>query len=165
MDDWTMDLLLTLGRQLIPELVKAACGRVRQRAAAGPRAQGGVMSAPITLHRPATSGGRRVSVRTAGIDRDLGIAFSDTDVEEFLRRAPRRPGMGAVAHKRAGEGRGAAEGVQYGSRPGETTSGSMDLLIGDTVPAFESRPHPRLPLLGLTGLTSPGLLVRTLGAR
>ncbi|MEV5598884.1 hypothetical protein [Streptomyces sp. NPDC052496] len=45
------------------------------------------MAAPITVHRPTLSGGRRVSVRTDGIDRDLGIAFSDTDVEEFLRRA------------------------------------------------------------------------------
>ncbi|MFH8411271.1 hypothetical protein ACH4FX_41875 [Streptomyces sp. NPDC018019] len=45
------------------------------------------MAAPITVHRPADSGGRRVSVRTSGIDRDLGIAHSDADVEEFLRRA------------------------------------------------------------------------------
>ncbi|MEF3118920.1 hypothetical protein [Streptomyces chrestomyceticus] len=45
------------------------------------------MAAPITVHRLADSGGRRVSVRTAGIDQVLGVAFSDGDVEEFLRRA------------------------------------------------------------------------------
>ncbi|MGW7552785.1 hypothetical protein [Streptomyces rimosus] len=45
------------------------------------------MTAPITVHRPSARGGRRVSVRTAGFDTDLGVAYSDADVEEFLRRA------------------------------------------------------------------------------
>ncbi|MFD0366952.1 hypothetical protein [Streptomyces sp. NPDC127114] len=42
------------------------------------------MAAPIVVHRPSPSGGRRV---TALDDRILGLAHSDEDVVEFLRRA------------------------------------------------------------------------------
>ncbi|MER7517761.1 hypothetical protein [Streptomyces sp. NPDC126499] len=42
------------------------------------------MSAPIIVHRPSPSGGRRVTVRD---DQILGLAHSDKDVVEFLRRA------------------------------------------------------------------------------
>lgn len=41
-------------------------------------------SAPIVVHPPSPSGGRRVTVRQGGI---LGLAHSDADVLEFLRRA------------------------------------------------------------------------------
>ncbi|MFE6222422.1 MULTISPECIES: hypothetical protein [unclassified Streptomyces] len=41
-------------------------------------------SAPIVVHPPSPSGGRRVTVRQGGI---LGLAHSDRDVVEFLRRA------------------------------------------------------------------------------
>ncbi|MGP3749894.1 hypothetical protein [Streptomyces sp. IBSNAI001] len=45
------------------------------------------MTAPVTVHQLGTDGGRRVSVRTAGRTQILGIAYSDADVLEFLRRA------------------------------------------------------------------------------
>ncbi|WP_024756080.1 hypothetical protein [Streptomyces exfoliatus] len=41
-------------------------------------------SAPIVVHPPSPSGGRRVTVRQGGI---LGLAHRDADVIEFLRRA------------------------------------------------------------------------------
>jgi hypothetical protein len=41
------------------------------------------MGAPIVVHRPSPSGGRRVTVG----DEILGLAHSDADVLEFLRRA------------------------------------------------------------------------------
>ncbi|KKZ74820.1 hypothetical protein [Streptomyces showdoensis] len=41
------------------------------------------MGAPIVVHRPSPSGGRRVTVG----DEILGLAHSDGDVLEFLRRA------------------------------------------------------------------------------
>ncbi|MFE7516003.1 hypothetical protein ACFU8I_32935 [Streptomyces sp. NPDC057540] len=41
-------------------------------------------SAPIVVHPPSPTGGRRVTVRQGGI---LGLAHSDRDVTEFLRRA------------------------------------------------------------------------------
>lgn len=41
------------------------------------------MAAPIVVHRPSPSGGRRVTVG----DEILGLAHSDRDVLEFLRRA------------------------------------------------------------------------------
>ncbi|MFG2328226.1 hypothetical protein ACGFMM_01235 [Streptomyces sp. NPDC048604] len=40
-------------------------------------------SAPIVVHRPSPTGGRRVTVG----DEILGLAHSDRDVLEFLRRA------------------------------------------------------------------------------
>ncbi|MFF8534771.1 hypothetical protein ACF07B_23030 [Streptomyces sp. NPDC015532] len=40
-------------------------------------------TAPITVGRPAGAGGRRVTIR----GRSSGIAHSDADVVEFLRRA------------------------------------------------------------------------------
>ncbi|MEU3777747.1 hypothetical protein AB0F11_32065 [Streptomyces sp. NPDC032472] len=43
--------------------------------------------APITVHRIAPAGGRRVSLRAEGRDSVLGLARSDADVIEFLRRA------------------------------------------------------------------------------
>ncbi|MFI1018233.1 hypothetical protein [Streptomyces sp. NPDC020965] len=44
-------------------------------------------SAPITVHRPSPSGGRRVSVHRHGRDEILGLAFSDTDLQVFLETA------------------------------------------------------------------------------
>ncbi|WP_418955594.1 hypothetical protein [Streptomyces tritici] len=41
-------------------------------------------TAPIVVHPPSPTGGRRVTVRHGGI---LGLAHSDRDVVEFLRRA------------------------------------------------------------------------------
>ncbi|MFI2780255.1 hypothetical protein [Streptomyces sp. ALB3] len=41
------------------------------------------MSAPIVIHRPSPSGGRRVTIR----DQIAGLAHDDRDVEEFIRRA------------------------------------------------------------------------------
>ncbi|MFJ6348683.1 hypothetical protein ACIQKB_04300 [Streptomyces sp. NPDC092046] len=41
------------------------------------------MAAPIVVHRPSPSGGRRITVG----DEILGLAHSDGDVLEFLRRA------------------------------------------------------------------------------
>ncbi|MER7466119.1 hypothetical protein [Streptomyces sp. NPDC097981] len=43
--------------------------------------------APILVHPIAPAGGRRVSLRAAGQDSILGLAFNDADVIEFLRRA------------------------------------------------------------------------------
>jgi hypothetical protein len=43
----------------------------------------GASTAPITIGRPAGSGGRRVTIR--GLS--AGVAHSDVDVVEFLRRA------------------------------------------------------------------------------
>ncbi|MEU9185015.1 hypothetical protein AB0D14_10705 [Streptomyces sp. NPDC048484] len=40
-------------------------------------------TAPIVVHRAAGGGGRRVSIRALG----AGLAHSDADVVEFLRRA------------------------------------------------------------------------------
>lgn len=42
--------------------------------------------APILVHRISPSGGRRVVIRIRGIDTVLGIAYSDADLIEFLRR-------------------------------------------------------------------------------
>lgn len=42
--------------------------------------------APIVVHRIAASGGRRVTIRVQGIDTVLGVAHTDADVIEFLRR-------------------------------------------------------------------------------
>ncbi|MFE7595673.1 hypothetical protein [Streptomyces sp. NPDC057494] len=41
-------------------------------------------SAPIVVHPSSPTGGRRVTVRQGGI---VGLAHSDRDVTEFLRRA------------------------------------------------------------------------------
>ncbi|MEU1126092.1 hypothetical protein ABZ371_21640 [Streptomyces sp. NPDC005899] len=41
------------------------------------------MSAPIVIHRPSPTGGRRVTVR----GQIVGLAHDDRDVEEFIRRA------------------------------------------------------------------------------
>lgn len=43
-------------------------------------------SAPILVHRISPSGGRRVVIRVRGIDTVLGVAHSDRDLIEFLRR-------------------------------------------------------------------------------
>ncbi|MEW1634220.1 hypothetical protein AB0469_09110 [Streptomyces sp. NPDC093801] len=43
--------------------------------------------APIVVHRVSPSGGRRVSLRAGGRESVLGVAHSDPDVIEFLRRA------------------------------------------------------------------------------
>ncbi|MFJ6795362.1 hypothetical protein [Streptomyces sp. NPDC091268] len=42
--------------------------------------------APIVVHRISASGGRRVTIRVRGTETPLGLAHSDTDVIEFLRR-------------------------------------------------------------------------------
>ncbi len=42
--------------------------------------------APILVHRISPTGGRRVAIRIHGIDTVLGIAHSDRDLIEFLRR-------------------------------------------------------------------------------
>ena len=41
------------------------------------------MSAPIVIHRPSPTGGRRVTIR----GQIAGLATGDSDVVEFLRRA------------------------------------------------------------------------------
>lgn len=41
------------------------------------------MAAPITVHPPSPTGGRRVTAR----DEILGLAYDDLDLIEFLRRA------------------------------------------------------------------------------
>ncbi|MEU4615367.1 hypothetical protein [Streptomyces umbrinus] len=43
----------------------------------------GESTAPIVVHRAAGTGGRRVSIRARG----AGLAHSDADLIEFLRRA------------------------------------------------------------------------------
>ncbi|MET7311819.1 hypothetical protein ACWD7C_42450 [Streptomyces sp. NPDC005134] len=45
------------------------------------------MSPTVTVHQLSADGGRRVSVRSGGEIHILGIAYSDLDVVEFLRRA------------------------------------------------------------------------------
>ncbi|MFB6613348.1 hypothetical protein ACIGFK_03205 [Streptomyces sp. NPDC085524] len=42
--------------------------------------------APILVHRISPTGGRRVVIRIRGIETALGIAHSDADLIEFLRR-------------------------------------------------------------------------------
>ncbi|MEW1639492.1 hypothetical protein AB0469_36230 [Streptomyces sp. NPDC093801] len=42
--------------------------------------------APILVHRISPTGGRRVVIRIRGIDTVLGVAHSDADLIEFLRR-------------------------------------------------------------------------------
>ncbi|MFJ7305650.1 hypothetical protein [Streptomyces sp. NPDC099088] len=44
-------------------------------------------SAPIVVHRPSPSGGRRVSVHQHGRDEILGTAYSDHDLVVFLAAA------------------------------------------------------------------------------
>jgi hypothetical protein len=42
--------------------------------------QHGQMRAPIVVHRPSPTGGRRVSMRRGGRDEILGLAHSDHDL-------------------------------------------------------------------------------------
>lgn len=42
--------------------------------------------APILVYRISPSGGRRVVIRVRGVDTVLGVAHSDRDLIEFLRR-------------------------------------------------------------------------------
>ncbi|MGW3321165.1 hypothetical protein [Streptomyces virginiae] len=42
--------------------------------------------APILVHRISPTGGRRVIIRIHGVDTVLGVAYSDRDLVEFLRR-------------------------------------------------------------------------------
>ncbi|MET8102861.1 hypothetical protein ABZV29_41630 [Streptomyces sp. NPDC005236] len=44
-------------------------------------------SAPIVVHRPSRTGGRRVTVHSHGQDEILGTAYSDHDLVVFLRAA------------------------------------------------------------------------------
>jgi hypothetical protein len=46
-----------------------------------------VSSAPIVVHRPSLSGGRRVTVHSHGQDEILGTAYSDHDLVVFLEAA------------------------------------------------------------------------------
>jgi hypothetical protein len=48
---------------------------------------GSVTSAPIVVHRPSLSGGRRVTVHSSGRDEVLGTAYSDHDLVVFLEGA------------------------------------------------------------------------------
>ncbi|MER7732761.1 hypothetical protein ABTX80_17920 [Streptomyces erythrochromogenes] len=43
--------------------------------------------APVVVHRILSSGGRQVTLRTAEREEPLGLARSDEDLIEFLRRA------------------------------------------------------------------------------
>ncbi|MEU9779287.1 hypothetical protein [Streptomyces sp. NPDC047968] len=43
--------------------------------------------APIVVHRPSPSGGRRVTVKRRGRAEVLGLAHSDRDLVVFLERA------------------------------------------------------------------------------
>jgi len=49
----------------------------------GPAAHAGGMSAPIVIHHPSPTGGRRVTIH----GQIAGLAHDDHDVVEFLRRA------------------------------------------------------------------------------
>ncbi|MFD6471808.1 hypothetical protein [Streptomyces goshikiensis] len=42
--------------------------------------------APILVQRISPAGGRRVVIRIRGVDTVLGVAYSDADLIEFLRR-------------------------------------------------------------------------------
>ncbi|MFD9503917.1 hypothetical protein [Streptomyces sp. NPDC060035] len=44
-------------------------------------------AAPIVVHRPSPTGGRRVTVRRVGRDETLGLAHSDHDLVVFLEGA------------------------------------------------------------------------------
>ncbi|MFJ3637606.1 hypothetical protein [Streptomyces sp. NPDC090112] len=44
-------------------------------------------SAPIVVHRPSLSGGRRVTAHGSGRDEILGTAYSDHDLVVFLEAA------------------------------------------------------------------------------
>ncbi|AWW41777.1 MULTISPECIES: hypothetical protein [Streptomyces] len=44
-------------------------------------------SAPIVVHRPSSTGGRRVTVHRHGRDEILGTAYSDHDLVVFLEGA------------------------------------------------------------------------------
>ncbi|MFI1726472.1 hypothetical protein [Streptomyces sp. NPDC020489] len=44
-------------------------------------------SAPVVVHRPSDSGGRRVTVHSSGRDEILGTAHSDHDLVVFLEDA------------------------------------------------------------------------------
>ncbi|MFB7778144.1 hypothetical protein [Streptomyces bauhiniae] len=43
--------------------------------------------APVVVHRPSKTGGRRVGVRREGFEEFLGTAYSDHDVVVFLEAA------------------------------------------------------------------------------
>ncbi|MFJ2154468.1 hypothetical protein ACIOHB_37740 [Streptomyces microflavus] len=45
-----------------------------------------MISAPIVVHRPSISGGRRVTVHSSGRDEILGTAYSDHDLVVLLER-------------------------------------------------------------------------------
>ncbi|MFJ2217802.1 hypothetical protein ACIQVO_36715 [Streptomyces sp. NPDC101062] len=44
-------------------------------------------SVPIVVHRPSTSGGRKVTVHSGGRNEVLGTAYSDHDLIVFLEAA------------------------------------------------------------------------------
>ncbi|MCP9994419.1 hypothetical protein LUX09_34430 [Streptomyces albogriseolus] len=63
-------------------------------------------SAPIVVHRPSHSGGRRVTVRSHGQDETLGTAYSDHDLVVFLEGAGRRRTRGHPGRPQWAEWRG-----------------------------------------------------------
>ncbi|GHD82195.1 hypothetical protein GCM10010336_69280 [Streptomyces goshikiensis] len=65
-------------RQAEPDRPDAAC--------LVPLHAGGMEHAPILVQRISPAGGRRVVIRIRGVDTVLGVAFSDADLIEFLRR-------------------------------------------------------------------------------
>ncbi|MFF4248922.1 hypothetical protein ACFYY2_31275 [Streptomyces sp. NPDC001822] len=72
------------------------------------------MSPPVTVHHLSPDGGRRVSVRSAADTHILGIAYSDRDVVEFLRRSA-RTSLICCSMTLLGSG-GVAEGRMSGRR-------------------------------------------------
>jgi hypothetical protein len=62
----------------------ATADSLRKRA--GARLEG-VTSAPIVVHRPSISGGRRGTVHSGGRDEIIGTAYSDHDLVAFLEGA------------------------------------------------------------------------------
>ncbi|WP_374207162.1 phosphatase PAP2 family protein [Streptomyces sp. APSN-46.1] len=95
---WPSDVVggWLLGAALVLALVSVRLPAAR-RAAGGPTAPDasrpartdaeGMHRTPIVVHRISASGGRQVTFRAAGREAALGVAHSDADVIEFLRRA------------------------------------------------------------------------------
>jgi hypothetical protein len=69
---------------LSQDTLTATADSLRKRAGARPE---GVTSAPIVVHRPSISGGRRVTVHSGGRHEILGTAYSDHDLVVVLEDA------------------------------------------------------------------------------
>ncbi|WP_257001638.1 hypothetical protein, partial [Streptomyces albidoflavus] len=87
--------------------------------------------APIVLHAPRGTGGRRMTIR----GEIIGVAYSDADVVEFLRQAGRPDGERALDDHGGGGGRGGLA-HEYGAAcrrpPGE---GGVAQSLGNLVEA------------------------------